>query len=450
MTATVLIIDDDKSIVKAMRMIFDECYTVITAYSGAEGLRLAFKERPDAILLDIGLPDMNGMTVLEKLRASCPETAVVMITAVDNVKTVVNALNLGAFDFLPKPLDANEVKVTVKNALENKRLKDQIRLIQQPNVERYRFEMVGESPKIRHLLEVAKKVVQSTETPVLLAGESGTGKGVLAKAIHYSATSSPGPFVTVNCTAITHDLFESELFGYDQGAFTGAHTSGKIGRFEEAAGGSIFLDEIGSMPLADQAKLLGVLEDRRFYRVGGKKPIGISCRVIAATNVDLSAAVERGEFRKDLFFRLNVVRLQIPPLRERQEDILLLSEHFIALYNQKLRKNFKRISTEAKKILLSYHWPGNVRELRNTIERIILLEDGEILLPSHLAGLEPAHAKQDASPIGFPPEGMDYDEGIKMMIQNALRFTQGNVLEAARMLNMPHHKIRYRIKKYGL
>lgn len=450
MTETILIVDDDSSILTALRMIFEEDQSVITAREGSEGLSLALEQKPDLILLDIGLPDMSGMDVLEKLSASCPETVVIMITAVDEVRTVVKALKLGAHDYLAKPLDAQEVKVTVKNALENKRLKDQIRLIQQPNVERYRFDMIGQSPQVCHLVEVARKVAQSIETPVLILGESGTGKGVLARTIHYSSSTLPGPFVTVNCTAITHELFESELFGYDRGAFTGATPDGKKGRFEEASGGTIFLDEIGSMTLVDQAKLLGVLEDRKLYRVGGKKPITISSRIIAASNVNLAKAVELGEFRKDLFFRLNVVKLEVPPLLERQEDILLLAEYFIAHYNRKFRKKFKRISTETKKILLRYTWPGNVRELRNTIERILLLEEGDVLLPAHIAGLESATTLSSPAPMVFPPEGMDYDEVIKTMIQSALKRTQGNVLEAARLLNMPPHKMRYRIKKYEL
>jgi DNA-binding NtrC family response regulator len=450
MSSSLLIIDDDPSIITAMRMLLEEDYSVLTARAGTAGLQLALEMKPELVLLDIGLPDMNGMVVLEQLRCVIPGIIIIMMTAVDEVKTVVKALKYGAFDFLTKPLDSQDVKLAVISALETKRLRDQICLVRQPDEESHHFDVVGQCAQIKQILEVAKRISRSLETPVLLSGESGTGKAVFAKAIHYSSSTNPGPFVTVNCTAIAHDLFESELFGYDKGAFTGANSDGKTGRFEEAAGGTIFLDEIGSMPLDDQAKLLGVLEDRQFYRVGGKKPIPITSRVMAASNVNLAEAMVQGTFRRDLYYRLNVVNLELPPLRRRQEDILLLAEHFIAQYNKKFKKDFNRISTDAKKILLKYQWPGNVRELRNLIERIVLLEDGNIILPSYLTGLE-NNSVSDIPPVKQTlPEGLEYDEAIELMIRNALKQSGGNVLEAARILNMPHHKMRYRMKKYNV
>jgi len=450
MVENILIVDDDKSILNALRMTLEGKYVVSTAENGAEALKLMGQQAPDLILLDIGLPDISGMDLLKKVGETGPDIAVVMVTAVDEVRTVVEALKLGAYDYLVKPMDGQEVKVTVHNALENKRLKDQIRRIQQPNVERYSAGLVGHSPQLRSVMEMARKVAGSVETPVLVVGESGTGKSLLARAIHYSYGDLPGPFVTVNCTAITHELFESELFGYERGAFTGAKSEGKKGRFEEAEDGTIFLDEIGSMSSAAQAKLLGVLEDRAFYRVGGNKPLEVSARIIAATNMKLERAVEEGLFRRDLFFRLNVVKIEMPPLRERRDDIIPLTEYFLALYNQKLGKAISKISSQAKKVLLEYHWPGNVRELRNTIERIVLLEDGNVLPPEHIPFYPSDREPTEGPRIDFSTGALDYAETIKSLLEEALKRSQGNVLEAARFLNMPPHKMRYRIKKYGL
>jgi DNA-binding NtrC family response regulator len=446
----VLIVDDDKSILTALRMILEGHYEICTAMSATEALESVRECEPTLILLDIGLPDMNGIDLLEEIKRTAPETIVIMATAVEETRMVVKALKLGAFDYLVKPIDAQELKTTLQNALENRSLKDKIRRIQKPNVERYRFDLIGKSPKALAMLEIATKAARSTDTPVLIVGETGTGKGVLARAIHYSYSDLPGPFVTVNCTAITHDLFESELFGYDRGAFTGAKSQGKMGRFEEAEGGTLFLDEIGSMSLATQSKLLGVLEDRTFYRVGGNRTYRFSSRVIAATNTEIEKAVEDGLFRKDLFFRLNVVRIDVPPLRERVEDIPLLVEHFMGYYNHKFRKNFNGVSPEAEKMLFEYSWPGNVRELRNTLERIILLENGPSILPDHLSFIPADQTAVEHPEKSFPEDALDYQEASKRLLLEALTKSGGNVLEAARLLNIPAHKVRYRVKKYGI
>jgi two-component system response regulator AtoC len=357
MKESLLVVDDEQSVLTALRMTLEGNYRIDTAENGSQALKFLGERQPDLILLDIGLPDISGIELLEKVRNTHPDIMVIMVTAVDKVKTVVKALKLGAYDYLVKPIDAQELKLTVHNALENKRLKDRIRRIQQPNVERYRFDLIGRSAQVKTLIEIAKKLAKSVSTPVLIVGESGSGKGVLARTIHYSQSELPGPFVTVNCTAITHELFESELFGYDRGAFTGAKAEGKMGRFEESADGTIFLDEIGSMSLSLQSKLLGVLEDRIYYRVGGVKPIPMSSRIIAATNLDLEKAVQQGSFRRDLFFRLNVVKMEFPPLRERSDDIMLLAEHFMTLYGRKLGSKMTRISSGAKKFCWRTHGP---------------------------------------------------------------------------------------------
>jgi DNA-binding NtrC family response regulator len=450
MGENILIVDDDRSILTALRMTLDGKYLVNIAENGAEALKRFDEQRPDLLLLDIGLPDMSGMELLEKVKKTYPDVAVIMVTAVDEVRTVVKALKLGAYDYLQKPIDGAEVKVTIRNALENRRLKDQIRRIQQPNQERYNFDLVGRSAQLKNVVEMARKVARSSETPILITGESGTGKSHLAKDIHYHYSELPGPFVTINCTAITHELFESELFGYERGAFTGARSDGRKGRFEEAADGTIFLDEIGSMSISAQSKLLGVLEDRIFYKVGGSKPIQVSARIIAASNMNLETALEEGHFRGDLFFRLNVVRVDIPPLRERPEDIMPLTEYFMAFYNKKFGKKFSRVSPDAKRILSEHPWPGNVRELRNTVERIVLLEDGNVILAEHMSFLGAYSGAAGDARVDFSAGIVDYDEAVKNVLKEALRRSQGNVLEAARLLKVPPHKLRYRIKRYGL
>jgi DNA-binding NtrC family response regulator len=451
MDSKILIVDDDRSIRKGLSIALGDRYCVITAKNGVEALELFPKERPDIVLLDIGLPEIDGVEVLKRLKGNSPEATVIMVTAVEDVKTVVNAIKYGAYDFLVKPIDSQELFLTIQHAFENRDLKNQIKTIQKPRVDKYNFDLIGNNAKIKGIVEIAKKASKSPDTPILITGESGVGKGVLAKATHYNSCKIPGPFVTVNCGAIAKELVESELFGYERGAFTGARADGRKGRFEEAAGGTLFLDEIGAMPLSAQVKLLAVLEDRAFYRIGGSRQIEVSARIIAATNTELDNAVELGEFRRDLFFRLNVVRLDLPPLRQRQEDIILLTRHFINQYNHKFGKSFSEIAPEAQTFLTAYPWPGNVRELRNTIERIILIEAGNILTQEHFRLLE---TRNENKVEGLNPEtvenGLDYNEATKSLIREAMKTAGGNVSEAARLMNMPPHKLRYRIKKYRL
>jgi DNA-binding NtrC family response regulator len=451
MDSKILIVDDDRSIRKGLSIALGDRYCVITAKNGVEALELFPNEKPDIVLLDIGLPEIDGIEVLKRLKGNSPEATVIMVTAVEDVKTVVNAIKYGAYDFLVKPIDSQELLLTIQHAFENRDLKNRIKTIQKPRVDKYNFDLIGINHKIKGIVEIAKKASKSPDTPILITGESGVGKGVLAKATHYNSCKIPGPFVTVNCGAIAKELVESELFGYERGAFTGARSDGREGRFEEAAGGTLFLDEIGAMPLSAQVKLLAVLEDRAFYRIGGSRQIKVSARIIAATNTELDKAIELGEFRRDLFFRLNVVRLDLPPLRQRQEDIILLTRHFINQYNHKFGKSFSEIAPEAQTFLMAYPWPGNVRELRNTIERIILIESGNILTQEHFRILE---TRNENKIEGLNPETveneLDYNEATKSLIREAMKTAGGNVSEAARLMNMPSHKLRYRIKKYGL
>ena len=451
MDSKILIVDDDKSICKGLSLVLNDKYCTLTAGDGSEALRIFENERPDLVLLDVGLPEIDGGDVLKRLKRNHPDASVIMVTAAEDTKTIVKSIKLGAYDYLVKPIDSQELLLTVEHALESRGLKNQIRSIQQPRVDKYKFDLIGHNPRIKDIVQIAKKAANSLDTPLLITGESGVGKGVLAKATHYSSREIPGPFITVNCGAIAKDLVESELFGYERGAFTGARADGRKGRFEEAGSGTLFLDEIGAMPLAAQVKLLAVLEDRTFYRIGDNRPVRVSARIIAATNLDLEKAMERGEFRSDLYFRLNVVRLDLPPLRQRPEDIIPLTKHFMKEYNHKFSKNFDHISPEAQAFLQAYQWPGNVRELRNAIERIILIETGNVLTTEHLHILSTQIENRTADGQATDVDNdLDYNEVTKGLIKEAMKITRGNVSEAARLMNMPSHKLRYRIKKYGL
>ena len=431
----------------ALRMALDGKYQTLTADSGADALKQVQMKAPDMVLLDIGLPDTDGINVLRRIKAHFPDTVVIMITAVEQVKIIVEAVRLGAYDYLIKPVDIQDLMLTLQHALENRKLKEQIRTIQKPSIEQYHYDVLGQSPKIRTAIQIARKVSVNPDIPVLITGESGSGKGVMAKTIHYSSSEKPGPFVFVNCGAISAGLIESELFGYERGAFTGAAMEGKKGCFEAASGGTLLLDEIGAMPLAAQVKLLGVLEERIFYRVGGTHIIDVSARIITATNTNLEAAVAQGDFRKDLFYRLNVVRIDIPPLRERREDLPYFINKFMSYFNAKFGKSFKYITPEAEALFVAHHWPGNVRELRNMIERIILLEEGDTIRAEHLPFADTLDMESESFQNGTL-DNFDYQDASKSLIQEALKRTGGNVLAASRLLNLPAHKLRYRIKKY--
>lgn len=452
MSATLLVIDDDVSISKAFSIILSEQYEVYTAPDAAQGLDQLQKIEPDLVLLDIGLPDRDGLKVLKDVKKIAPDTVVIMVTAYQEIRTVVDAVKLGAYDYLVKPVDSQGLQVTVKNALENRVLKNRLQILQQTERKRHENMFIGTSHAMREITGLVEKIAHGIDTPVLITGETGSGKGVLARQIHFAGLNSQGPFVTVNCGAIAGELVESELFGYGKGAFTGARANGRIGRFEEATGGTLFLDEIGVMPLAAQTKLLSILEDRTFYRVGGSRKIKVTARIIAATNLELDKAVSLGTFRQDLFFRLNVINISIPPLRERPEDIIPIFEQFMALFNKKTGKQFTSISMEAKKLLLNYDWPGNVRELRNIMERISLLENSNTIMPEHLpfAGSCRSLAAPETESTAPPTVNLDYDGCKKLLIKQALQKTDGNITRAAQLLNMAPHKLRYRIKKLGI
>ena len=386
MNETVVIVDDEKSIRLAVELLLSTKYRVLSAATCEAALQILEQEAPDLMLLDIGLPDGNGIDLLKTIKKSRPGLSAVMITAYGETRSVVEAMRAGAYDYLVKPIDSRELSITVENALETLRLRNQIQAIQKPKIDHYRLGVVARSAHIRDMVATAAKAAHSIETPMLIDGESGTGKGVLARAVHYSVGDMPGPFVTVNCGAIAGELVESELFGYEKGPLQGPESKERPDISRPRPVGPCFSTRSADMPSASQAKLLGVLEDRKFMRVGGGREIVVRCRVVAATNDNPEHAVEQGRFRTDLFYRLNVVRFTMPPLRERSEDILPLTEHFMDQFNRKFKKHFRTISEAAREKLLSHRWPGNVRELKNCLERIILLEDDEILqgAPFHL------------------------------------------------------------------
>src|SRR5689334_11501286 len=381
----VLIVDDEKLVRWSLRQKCQEWgYQVVEAENGAAGLRVAHNESPDLVLLDVRLPDIGGLEVLQQLKQNGDARAVIMITADPQLDDVKAALKLGAYDFVGKPIDFDELAVTTKNALETTRLKTEVESLRGEVRRRTGYhEVVGVSQKMKELMSFVRKVAASEATTILIQGESGTGKDLIAKAIHYESARGEKPFVPINCSAIPETLMEAELFGHERGAFTDAKTM-KKGLFEMADGGTLFLDEIGELSPLLQAKLLRVLEDQVIRRVGGVKDMQVDVRVVAASNRDLEKAVREGQFRQDLYYRLAIISIFLPPLRERKEDILPLVDFFIERYNRKFRKSVRGISDETRKLLLKYDWPGNVRELKNAVERAMILEEAPQLNPDYL------------------------------------------------------------------
>ncbi len=447
----ILIIDDEPLLRGSLEIALKEShYEVLTASSGEEGLEEFQRSRPDLVLLDHWLPGINGDEVLRRIKEVSPETPVIIMTAQGSIEMAVNSMKMGAFDFLVKPFELEQLEDLIKKGLERIRLKKEVEWLRSQYQDRFRtWEMIGVSPKMREILELAQKVAQGSETTVLIEGETGTGKELLAEYIHFLSPRSSFPFIPINCGAIPKDLFESELFGYEKGAFTGALEKGKIGKVEAAEKGTLFLDEVGELPLSAQVKVLRILEGKEYYRVGGVEKRKADVRIIAATNKDLEAEVKKGNFRDDLYFRLNVIKLVIPPLRERKEDILPLFKFFMNYFNEQFKKNFLHLSEEAEEILLSYPWPGNIRELRNTVERIILLEKGDTIDRRHLAFLSEREEKVDFKPV-IPPQGIVLEEIEKRYILEALRMKRGNKMQAAKILGISRSALLYRMEKYGI
>ena len=457
---SIFIVDDEMTVREGLALALKADYHV-EAFSTAENAIESIEiTPPDLVLLDIGLPGMNGVSALERIKALNPDILVIMITAYEDIKTVVSAMRLGAYDYVVKPIHMDGLEVTIRNALETIRLRKEVQALQETYLRENLPYFIGESNAIQDVMEFIGMVAKSPDTPILILGETGTGKELIASAIHYRSPNFKGPLTTVNCAAIPRDLIESELFGYERGAFTGAHSSGKEGLIKEAEGGTLFLDEVGDLSLEAQAKLLRFLEEGEFYRVGGTKMLRIQTRVVSATNKNLDLMIEQGLFRKDLFFRLGVIKVHIPSLNERPEDIIPLAKHFLYEFSNKFGNSFTGITPEAENALMSYRWTGNVRELRNLIERGVLTGKGPELKPQNLgieATKENEASERNRSQIGLPPispAGIDISsvqESIeRFYIKEALKIAGGNESKAARLLNLNHHTFRYRKKKLNI
>ncbi len=448
--ARLLVVDDEKGVREALVQLFEyEGHDVRAAEDGPDALITAESFHPDVILLDIKMPGMNGLDVLERLKVESPGAIVVMISGHGTIETAIEATRKGAYDFLEKPLDTDRLLVTLKRALELKGLSDSIADLRS-QIER-RHEIVGASFQIRQVLERIERVAP-TDARVLITGENGTGKELVARATHRLSPRSDAPFVEVNCAAIPSELIESALFGHIKGSFTGA-VADRAGKFEQADGGTLFLDEIGDMSLEAQAKVLRVLEEGVLTRVGGSKTIEVDVRVIAATNKDLTQAIEDGAFREDLFYRLNVVPIQIPPLRERREDVPMLVHHFAEVMAQRDGMVPRDFSDAAIERLRGLPWPGNVREVRNTVERLLILsasdpigpEDVDLLVPG--GGGEPAIGGELLGCESFA----DFKEAAeRAFILQKLRENDWNVAETARKIDMPRSNLYKKIEKYGM
>jgi DNA-binding NtrC family response regulator len=448
---TVLIVDDERLIRWSLGEALKSWgYRTLEASDVASALAVCEEEFPDAVLLDVNLPDGSGLDVLRALQQREINCLAIMITADIQVDDAIAAIRGGAFDFISKPLNMDELDVTLRNGLEARRLRREVSAVRREAAQTFSFdEIVGKSQRMQEMAKLARRVAASETATVLLQGESGTGKDLVAKAIHYGSARAERPFVAINCAAIPGTLIESEFFGYEKGAFTDAKAR-KEGLFEQASGGTLFLDEIGELEIPLQAKLLRVLEDNTFRRVGGLKDVTLDARVIAASNRDLRAECEAGRFRSDLFYRLSVIQIDIPPVRERGEDVLLLASHFLSRLRFQLRRPAREFDGEVKRLFLEYAWPGNVRELRNVVERALILEDGPVIttrwLPSTVTGISPA---EPGEPPVFllPSGGVQLEEVENSLVRQALQRTRGNQTRAAELLGISRDQLRYRQKR---
>jgi len=448
----VLVADDELNMRRVLEaMLRREGYEVITAANGVEALG-GMSAGVHTVITDLKMPVLDGMALLKRLSAEYPDVPVVMITAHGSVENAVEAVKLGAFDYLEKPFEQEQIRQVVAKAMNTYTLARRDARPEEPSV-RGRFRLVGQAPAIRQIYGVVEKVA-STPSTVLITGESGTGKELIARALHENSARHAGPFIKINCAAIPKTLMESELFGYEKGAFTGA-VGAKPGRFELAHGGTLFLDEIGEIPVEMQVKLLRVLQESEFERVGGIKTIKVDVRLVTATNRDLVQDISAGSFREDLYYRLNVVPIHIPPLRERREDIPLLVEHFLAKFNDRLKKQIDSVSADAISRLVSYHWPGNIRELENLMERTMLFcERSEIQvsdLPPEIGGLPPMSAAGSPNAASLKEAVRAETERVEReLIQKALDETGGNVTQAARKLKISRKSLQTKMKELGL
>jgi two-component system response regulator AtoC len=455
---TILVLDDESLIRWSLKQKLESWnYQVLDAADLQEAINKLNSEAPDLVISDIKLPDGSGLDFLRRVKEAHANIPVIIITAFGVVDVAVQALKLGAYDFIEKPINFEKLENILRNALEANRLKTQVAQTFTRDKSRFNLEnIIGMSKAIEEVLDLIRKLAQAGASTLLVQGESGTGKDLVSRALHYESIRRDHPFVALNCAAIPETLIETELFGHEKGAFTDAKTM-KKGVFEMADGGTVFLDEISEMHLNLQSKFLRVLEDQTFRRVGGVKDISVDVQVVASSNRNLEVAVKEGKFREDLYYRLSVVPIQIPPLRDRKEDVPLLVNHFIQLYNHQFRKSVNGVTPEGMKLMANYSWPGNVRELKNAVERAMILNDSRIIdvpdLPIRIADPSSAVPLLRASGdylVKLPPEGAGLEDIEKELIQQALNMANMNKTKASKLLKISRDTLRYKVKKYHL
>ncbi len=445
--STILVIDDEQLVRWSIeKLLSRDGHEVISVGTGAEGMLKIKENVPDIVLLDMNLPDINGIEILRTIKKDISDLPVIMITAYGSIDSAIHAIKTGALDYIVKPFDAEKLKLTVNRALELFKLRNELEMFKGKAQQQYGFHrIVAESAEIKKAIDIAKKLAAS-DTTVLIQGESGTGKELFSRAIHCASARQDKPFIDLNCSALPVHLIESELFGYEKGAFTDAKSS-KKGIFELADKGTLFLDEIGDMDLSTQVKLLRVIETKIFRRIGGTKDINVDVRIISATNKDIKKAVEKGLFREDLYYRINVVPLVIPALRNRKQDIPSLVNYFIKTISQELKKEISGIDDEALNYFMQYNWPGNVRELKNIIERMILLTNETVLKKEYMP-IEIIESSGSANTEQY--SSMELEKVEKELIIKALALAEGNQTKAAQALSISRDALRYRMKKHNI
>jgi len=450
---TILLVDDEPHVLELLSVTLeDEGYRILEAKNGKEALAQFKKEKPYIVLLDIRMADMDGLEVLRHIKESNQSSSVIMMSAYGAMETVLEAIKRGAYDYLTKPIDLEKAKLLVRRALEAQKLAQEVASLRSKVEEKYQLEnIVGKHPKMFEVYKMIGRVMDNKAT-VLIIGETGTGKEVVARAVHFNGPFKDEPFIAIDCASLPSDLLESELFGHEKGAFTGAIAQ-KMGKFELANKGTLFLDEIGNLTLATQVKLLRFLQEKRIERVGGTKSIELDVRIIAATNLDLERAVTEGSFREDLYYRLNVVTIPLPPLRERRDDIPLLVEHFLQKFKSESKGKVKFVPQETMDLLMRYDWPGNVRELENVIERAIVIGKAEAILIEDLP-LRTQEQKVVFQSEEILPENIPFEQRVenfeKKLIIDALRKTGWVQTKAAELLGASRSIVKYKMKKYGI
>jgi two-component system response regulator AtoC len=449
MPATILVVDDEPLIRWTLSERLSQDGVSVVEAETAKAALARFGPDIDLVLLDYKLPDSDGLQVLRSMKASDPDVPVILLTAFSSIETAVEAMKQGAYHYANKPFNLDELAMVVQKALETTRLRREVKSLRASRAEPYALgRIVGASAPMMDLRALLQKIASSPASTVLLRGESGTGKDLAAKTIHYNSERASKPFMNITCSALPDALLESELFGHERGAFTDARQQ-KIGLLESAEGGTVFLDEIGEMVPALQSKLLRFLEEKAFKRVGGSADVRVDVRVIAATNRDLEEAVKQGHFREDLYYRLNVMQITLPTLREHSSDVPLLVDHYVGVFNREFRKTVRGVTADAMALLKTYRWPGNIRELRNAVERAMLLSEVEWLTPE-LLPVAATTRTSTAATMELPEEGVHLETLERELIVQALRRTAGNQTKAAALLGLNRDQIRYRIEKFGL